>query len=92
MCCGSDIELKSVSFFDLRVTITPSGLNEIPSRSTFAYFGFARGTFKGIKTDKNENYWRLPVSWKVIVRDDKIKLWQVYADTKIPIDIIDKNK
>jgi len=62
------------------------------NNKTFAYFGFARGTFKGIKTDKNENYWRLPVSWKVIVRDDKIKLWQVYADTKIPIDIIDKNK
>jgi ketosteroid isomerase-like protein len=57
-----------------------------------AAFGFASGTFKGIKTDKNENFWRLPAAWKVLVRDNKIKLWQVYADTKIPYDIINKNK
>jgi ketosteroid isomerase-like protein len=56
-----------------------------------AAFGFAGGTFKGIKTDKNENYWRLPASWKIIVSQNKIKLWQVYADTKIPFDIIGKN-
>ncbi|HEV3223786.1 MAG TPA: nuclear transport factor 2 family protein [Puia sp.] len=56
-----------------------------------AAFGFASGTFKGIRTDKNENYWRLPAAWKVIVSQNKIKLWQVYADTKIPFDIIGKN-
>ena len=57
-----------------------------------AAFGFASGTFKGLETDKNENYWRLPASLKVIVHNDKVKLWQVYADTKIPFDIINKNK
>ncbi|MBD0278190.1 MAG: nuclear transport factor 2 family protein [Bacteroidota bacterium] len=57
-----------------------------------AAFGFASGTFKGKATENNENFWRLPASWKVIVSDKKIKLWQVYADTKIPFDIIDKNK
>jgi len=59
--------------------------------NTIAAFGFASGTFKGLKSDKNENYWRLPASWKAIVENNKIKLWQVYADTKIPFDIIDKN-
>jgi len=59
---------------------------------TLAAFGFASGTFKGIKTDKNENYWRLPASWKILLSNNKIKLWQVYADTKIPFDIINKNK
>jgi ketosteroid isomerase-like protein len=59
---------------------------------TIAAFGFASGTYKGKTTDNNENYWRLPASWKAIVSDNKIKLWQVYADTKIPFDIIDKNK
>lgn len=53
-----------------------------------AAFGFASGTFKGIKTEKNENYWRLPAAWKIIVSDIKIKVWQVYGDTKIPFDII----
>lgn len=60
--------------------------------SILAIFGFASGTFKGQKTNKNKNYWRLPASWKVIVDNNKIKLWQVYADTKIPLDIIEKNK
>jgi ketosteroid isomerase-like protein len=59
---------------------------------TVAAFGFASGTFKGLITDKNENYWRLPAAWKILVSKNKIKLWQVYADTKIPLDIINKNK
>ncbi|MDB5018667.1 MAG: SnoaL-like domain protein [Mucilaginibacter sp.] len=54
-------------------------------------FGFAEGTFKGLKTANNENYWRLPSAWKAVIEDGKIKLWQVYADTKIPFDIINKN-
>jgi ketosteroid isomerase-like protein len=75
-------------FPDYKIEIT-----DIFSQSdTLAAFGFASGTFKGIKTDKNENYWRLPASWKIILSNNKIKLWQVYADTKIPFDIIGKNK
>ena len=59
---------------------------------TMAALGFAGATFKGIKTDRNENYWRIPAAWKALVSENKIKLWQVYADTKIPFDIIGKNK
>jgi len=59
--------------------------------NTLAAFGFASGTYPGKKTDHNENFWRLPASWKAIVADSKIKLWQVYADSKIPFDIISKN-
>jgi len=58
---------------------------------TMAALGFAGATFKGIKTDRNENYWRIPAAWKALVSENKIKLWQVYADTKIPFDIIGKN-
>jgi hypothetical protein len=56
-----------------------------------AVFGFASGTYKGIRLDNNENYWRLPAAWKAIVDNGKIKLWQVYADTKIPLDIMNRN-
>ena len=59
---------------------------------TVAAFGFASGTYKEIKTDKSENYWRLPASWKILLSNNKIRLWQVFADTKIPFDIISKNK
>jgi ketosteroid isomerase-like protein len=57
-----------------------------------AAFGFASGTYKRLATEKNENYGRLPASWKVVVKDNKIQLWQVYADTKIPFDIISRNQ
>jgi len=56
----------------------------------FVLFGFASATFKGIDTEKN--FWKLPAAWKAEIKDDKIKLWQVYCDTKIPFDIIEKNK
>src|SRR5450432_3226611 len=74
-------------FPDYKIEIT----DILTSDDTLAAFGFASGTYKGIITAKNENYWRLPASWKVTVSQNKIKLRQVYADTKIPFDIIGKN-
>ena len=61
------------------------------NRDTIAAFGFAGGTFAG-QCHRKENYWRLPAAWKAIVKDGKIKLWQVYADSKIPYDIINKSQ
>jgi SnoaL-like polyketide cyclase. len=58
---------------------------------TVGAFGFAGGTFEGL-SDKKGNYWRLPAAWKAIIKNGKIQLWQVYADAKIPFDIINKNK
>lgn len=56
-----------------------------------AVFGFASGTFKHLKTENNEYYWKLPISIKAVVIGNKIKQWQVYADTKIPFDIMNRN-
>jgi ketosteroid isomerase-like protein len=74
-------------FPDYRIEITESFENG----DTLAAFGFAEGTLKGLKTGSNEYCWRLPAAWKAVVSNGKIKLWQVYADTKIPFDIISKN-
>jgi ketosteroid isomerase-like protein len=74
-------------FPDYKIEMTDIFEND----DTIAAFGFAGGTFKGLKTENNENYWRLPASFKAVVEVGKIKLWQVYADTKIPFDIISKN-
>ena len=30
--------------------------------------------------------WKIPAAWRAITKDGKIKLWQVYADTKIPFE------
>jgi ketosteroid isomerase-like protein len=54
---------------------------------TFAMFGFAGGSFK---TKEGES-WRLPAAWKAIVKDAHVTLWQVFADTKIPFEIITRN-
>ena len=52
-----------------------------------ALFGFAGGTFK----NKEGESWRLPAAWKAIVKDGQVSLWQVFADTKIPFEIIERN-
>jgi len=74
-------------FPDYKIEIT----EVFPSGDNIAAFGFASGTFEG-RSDKVGNYWHLPASWKAIIKNGKIQLWQVYADSKIPFDIINKNK
>lgn len=54
---------------------------------TFAMFGFAGGSFKG----KESETWRLPAAWKAIVKGGRFALWQVFADTKIPFEIMKRN-
>jgi ketosteroid isomerase-like protein len=53
----------------------------------FAMFGFAGGSFKGNPDAK----WRLPAAWKAIVKNGRVALWQVYADTKIPFELMERN-
>jgi hypothetical protein len=58
-------------------------VNDIFERENeFAMFGFAGGSFKGA-TDRK---WRLPAAWKAVVHDGRITLWQVVADTKLPLE------
>lgn len=57
----------------------------------FVAFGFASGTYKD-PAGQRASHWRLPAAWKAEVANDQIKLWQVYADTKIPFDILEKYK
>ena len=54
---------------------------------SLALFGFAGGSFKSQAGES----WRLPAAWKAIVKDGCVSLWQVFADTKIPFEIIQRN-
>jgi len=74
-------------FPDYKIEIT----NMFLDGDTIAAFSFASGTFQGL-SDRKENYWRLPAAWKAIAKNGKIHVWQVYADSKIPYDIINKSK
>ena len=75
-------------FRDYKIEIT----DMICHGELVAAFGFAEGSYRDTKSNNDKNHWRLPASWKIIVEKGKIKLWQVYADTKIPFDIINRNK
>ena len=52
----------------------------------FGLFGYAGGSFKG----NPERSWRLPAAWRAMVRDQRVALWQVYADTKIPFEVVER--
>ena len=52
----------------------------------FAMFGFAGGSFKG----NQDAGWRLPAAWKATIKDGRVTLWQVFADTKIPFELIER--
>jgi ketosteroid isomerase-like protein len=60
--------------------------------NTIGAFGFASGSYHGSKPNDPGNYFRIPAVWKVVIENNKIKLWQVYADTKKQLDIIERNK
>jgi len=63
-------------------------VNEIFEQDeNFGMFGYAGGSFKG----KAEASWRIPAAWRAIVRDGRVALWQVIADTKIPFETIELN-
>ncbi len=75
-------------FPDYKIEIKETMEND----SLISLFGYASGTYKNLKNKENSNYWRIPAAWKAIVKDDKVKLWQVYADNIIVMDIIKRNQ
>jgi ketosteroid isomerase-like protein len=76
-------------FPDYKIEITDTLQND----SIIVMLGYVSGTYKtNKKSSDNNNHWRVPASWKVIVVGGKVKLWQVYADNSAVIDIVNKNK
>jgi ketosteroid isomerase-like protein len=64
-------------------------INEILEKdSLIGMFGYASGTYKNLES----NHWRIPASWKAIIKDNKVMSWQVYADNIIVMEIINRNK
>ena len=55
--------------------------------NTVAVFGSAQGTFTKDGKLKKEDFWKMPASWRAVVKDGKIAVWQVYADNE-PIRVV----
>ena len=70
-------------FPDYRIEVNEVFAGELAEGAqAFAMFGFAGGSFKG----DSDASWRIPAAWKAIVKDGRIALWQVFADTKIQFE------
>ncbi len=54
-------------------------------------FGHTSGTYTGHMAGEPHNFWRLPTAFRAVINEEKIEVWQVYADTKIPFEIIQRN-
>ena len=76
-------------FPDYKIKITDT----IHADSYILLLGYASGTFKPDNAEADiKNHWKVPATWKAIVKDDKIQQWQVYADNSPVMEIINKNK
>jgi hypothetical protein len=75
-------------FPDYKIEVTDTLQND----SIIVLLGYASGTYSVNKQMLEKNHWRIPASWKAVVRDEKVQLWQVYADNSVVIDIINRNK
>lgn len=53
--------------------------------------GHASASYLG-RSDFPEDTWLVPAAWKAIVEAGKIKLWEVFSDTKIPSDIVERKR
>lgn len=51
--------------------------------------GFAQGSY--MNSMDGADRWRLPAAWKIIVKNEYVELWQAFADTKIPFEIIQRH-
>ena len=54
----------------------------INARDPEAIFGSAQGTFSKDGQLRKENFWHTPAAWRAVVKDNKLALWQVYADNE----------
>src|SRR3974377_850108 len=90
-----DYKIEITDIFEKQDPVIPTAKvvrkeDNISENAFLAIFGFASGTYKGVIRDDNKNHFRLPASWTAIVENDKIKLWQVYCDTKVVFDTMDE--
>lgn len=67
-------------------------LNDVlPKNEVVVITGFASGTWKNLRDEVQSNYWIVPAAFKVIVKDGKIELWQVFADASKMMEVVRRN-
>jgi ketosteroid isomerase-like protein len=75
-------------FPDYKIEIT----GMLRKESFVSMYGYASGTYLGLKKENNGNYWRIPAAWTAYIKNNKVQKWQVYADNSVVMEIVNKNK
>ncbi|MFC1563927.1 nuclear transport factor 2 family protein [candidate division KSB1 bacterium] len=71
-------------FPDYRITIEDIMIDGDTGLMT----GRASGTYNAGGKLLDENHWVIPAAWKAAVKNEKIQVWQLYANINAVIDII----
>jgi ketosteroid isomerase-like protein len=69
-------------YFKMVPDYTISHEEVFASGNTIAMFGMAQRTFTHDTQIRKENFWKTPAAWRAVVQDEKIALWQVFADNE----------
>jgi ketosteroid isomerase-like protein len=69
-------------YFNMVPDYTISHSEILAHGETVAIFGSAQGTFSKDGKMKKADFWSTPAAWRAVVKDDKIALWQVFADNE----------
>jgi ketosteroid isomerase-like protein len=79
-------------YFDLFPDYNIEITGMLQKKSLLCMYGYASGTYKNMKNEDNSNHWKIPAAWTAIIKNNKVKYWQVYADNGLVIDIVNRNK
>lgn len=64
-------------------------VNEVITKNDIVLVtGLASGTYKNLKHEDKDTGWIVPACWKAIIKDEKIELWQIFADMSKAYEIV----
>ncbi len=55
--------------------------NQIHHSPTIAVFGIVSGSYPTKINETKKGSWKIPFAWRIRIENEKIKKWEVYADT-----------
>jgi len=70
------------SYFAMVPDYTISHTEIFVEDDRIAMFGAAGGTFTKDGRMQKDNRWQSPAAWRVVVKNGKIAVWQVFADNE----------
>ena len=67
-------------YFELVPDFRIEVLDRFTAGETVVLLGRASGTFVQQGELRPENHWSVPAAWRVVVRSDRVAVWQLYAN------------